>query len=155
MEHTPEEQEQFNYSLTLSHNLGYSPDDDIAVIRSPSDDWGEAGTVTTDTEMTAMTGFTLDSPADNREILYSQTGMGLGPRPGTFPNLETQMELDKLRRSDGRSRHTYPDTWSDASQYQSQKDAMGKLVQLRQSRSTDTRAEMSHKREGSTREVMD
>ena len=72
VEHTPEEQEQFNYSLTLSHNLGYSPDDDTAVIRSPSDDWGEASTVTTDTEMTdAITGFTLDSPADNREILYS------------------------------------------------------------------------------------
>ena len=101
-ERTPEEQEQFNYSLTLSHNLGYSPDDDAAVIRSPGDDWGETGTVTTDTEMTdAMTGFTLDSPADNREILYSQTGMGLGPRPGAFPNLQTQMELDKLRRGNG------------------------------------------------------
>ena len=102
MECTPEEQEQFNYSLTLFHNLGYSPDDDTAVIRSPGNDWGEAGTVTTDMEMTdAMTGFTLDSLADNREILYSQTEMGLGPCPGTFPNLEMQMELDKLRRSNG------------------------------------------------------
>ena len=102
VECTPEEQEQFNYSLTLSHNLGYSPDDDVVVIRSPGDDWGEAGTVTTDTEMIdAMTGFTLDSPADNREILYSRTGMGLGPRPSVFSNLEMQMELDKLRRSDG------------------------------------------------------
>ena len=81
--------------------------------------------------------------------------MGLGPRPSAFPNLETQMELDKLRRSDGRSRRTYPDTWSDASQYQSQKDAMEKSAQLRQSRSTDTHAETSHKQEGSTREVMD
>ena len=52
VERTPEEQEQFNYSLTLSHNLGYSPDDDTTVIRSPGDDWGEAGTVTTDMEMT-------------------------------------------------------------------------------------------------------
>ena len=72
VERTPEEQEQFNYSLTLSHNLSYSPDDDAAVIRSPGNDWGEAGTVATDTEMTdTMTRFTLDSPADNREILYS------------------------------------------------------------------------------------
>ena len=156
VECTPEEQEQLNYSLTLSHNLSYSPDDDTAVIRSPGDDWGEADTVTTDMEMTdTMTGFTLDSPADNREILYSQTGMGLGPRPGMFSNLEMQMELDKLRRSDGQSRRTYPDMWSDPSQYQSQKDAMEKSAQLRQSRSTDTHAEMSHKWEGSTREAVD
>ena len=101
VERTPKEQEQFNYSLTLSHNLSYSPDDDVSVIRSPGNDWGEASTVTTDTEMTdAMTGFTLDSLADNREILYSQTGMGLGPCPGAFPNLQMQMELDKLRRGD-------------------------------------------------------
>ena len=72
-----------------------------------------------------------------------------------FPNLETQMELDKLRRNDGRSWCTYPDMWSDLSQYQSQKDAMEKSVQLRQSRSTDNRAEMSHKREGSAREAVD
>ena len=107
----PEEQEQYNYSLTLSHNLGYSPDDDAAVIRSPGIDWDETGTVTTDTEMTdAMTGFTLDSPADNREVLYSRTGMSLGPCPGALPNLQMQMELDKLRRGDGRSRRTYLDT---------------------------------------------
>ena len=68
MECTLEEQEQYNYSLTLSYNLSYSPDDYTAVIRSPGIDWDETGTVTTDTEMTdAMTGFTLDSPADNRE----------------------------------------------------------------------------------------
>ena len=146
VEHTPEEQEQYNYSLTLSHNLGYSPDDDAMVIRSPGDDWGETGTVTTDTEMTdAMTGFTLDSPADNREILYSRTGMSLGPHPGAFPNLQMQMELDKLRRGDSRSQRTYSDTWSDASLYQSQKDAMEKLAQQHQSRSTDTRTETAHK----------
>ena len=146
MERTPEEQEQYNYSLTLSHNVGYSPDDDAMVIRYPGTDWDETGTITTDTEMTdAMTGFTLDSPADNREILYSQTGMSLGPVPSAFPNLQMQMELDKLRRGDGQSRHTYSDMWSDTSLYQSQKDAMAKSAQQCQSCPTDTRTETSHK----------
>ena len=88
VERTPKEQEQYNYSRTLSYNLGYSPDEDAAVIRSPSIDWDETGTMTTDMEMTdAMTGFTLDSLADNREVLYSRTGMSLGPHPGTFPKI--------------------------------------------------------------------
>ena len=127
------------YSLTLSYNLGGSPDDDTAATRSRSIDSDETSTVTTDTEMTdAMTGFTLDSPADNREILYSQTGMSLGPCPGVLPNLQMQMELDKLRRGDGQSRRTYPDMWSDPSLYQAQKDAMVKSVQQSQSRSTNT-----------------
>ena len=112
VECTPEEQEQYNYSRTLSYNLSYSPDEDAAVIKSPGINWDDTSTVTTDTEMTdAMTGFTLDSPADNREVLYSQTGMNLGPRPGTFPNLQTQMQLDKLRRNDSQSWHTYSDMW--------------------------------------------
>ena len=146
VECTPEEQEQYNYSRILSYNLGYSPDDDAAVIRSPSIDWDETGTVTTDMEMTdAMTGCALDSPADNREVLYSRMGMNLGPRPGTFPNLQTQMELDKLRRNDGQSQCTYSDTWSDASLYQSQKDTMVKSAQQRQSCPTNTRSEKSHK----------
>ena len=146
VERTPEEQEQYNYSLTLSHNLGYSPDDDATVIRSPGVDWDETGTVTTDTEMTdAMTRFTLDSLADNREVLYSRTGMRLGPCPGTLSNLQTQMKLDKLRRGDGRSRRIYPDMWSDASLYQSQKDTMAKSAQQRQSHPTDTHTETSHK----------
>ena len=146
VECTPEEQEQYNYSLTLSYNLSYSPDDDAVVIRSPGVDWDETSTVTTDTEMTdAMTGFTLDSPADNREVLYSRMGMSLGPRPGAFPNLQTQMELDKLRRGDGQSWHTYSDTWLDASLYQSQKDAMAKSAQQHQSHPTDTHTEKSHK----------
>ena len=138
VERTPEEQEQYNYSLTLSYNLGCSPDDDAAVIRSPGIDWDETSTVMTDTEMTdAMTGFTLDSPADNREVLYSWTGMSLGPHPGMFPNLQMQMELDKLRRGNGRSRRTYSDMWSDPSLYKSQKDAMAKSVQQHQSHPTN------------------
>ena len=146
VECTPEEQEQYNYSLTLSYNLGGSPNDDAVVTRSPSIDWDETSTVTTDTEMTdAMTGFTLDSPADNREILYSQTGMSLGPCPGALPNLQMQMELDKLRRGDSRSWCTYPDMWSDPSLYQDQKDAMVKSAQQRQSCPTDTHTEKSHK----------
>ena len=145
VEHTSEEQEQYNYSLTLSHNLGYSPDDAV-VIRSPGIDWDETGTVTTDMEMTdAMTGFTLDSLADNREVLCSQRGMSLGPCPSVLPNLQMQIELDKLRRGDGQNWHIYSDTWSDTSLYQSRKDAMAKLAQQRQSHSTDTRTEMPHK----------
>ena len=112
--------------------------------------------MTMDTEMTdAMTRFTLDSPADNRKVLYSQTGMSLGPRPGVFPNLQTQMELDKLRRNNGQSWYTYSDTWSDASLYQSQKDAMAKSAQQRQSCPTDTHTKKSHKRDRSDREVVD
>ena len=112
--------------------------------------------MTTDTEMTdAMTGFILNSPADNREVLYSRTGMNLGPCPGTFPNSQSQMELDKLRRNDGRSWRTYSDTWSDASLYQSQKNAMAKSAQQRQSHPTDTRSEKPHKWDQSNREVVD
>ena len=156
VECTPEEQEQYNYSLTLSYNLGYSPDDDAAVIRSPGIDWDETGTVMTDMEMTdATTRFTLDSPADNREVLYNRTGMSLGPRPDTFPNLQTQMELDKLRRGDSWSQCTYSDTWSDASLYQSQKDTMVKSAQQCQSHPTNTRTEKSHKQDWSDREVVD
>ena len=93
------------------------------VIQSPGTDWGDdPGTVTTNTEMTdAMTGFNLNSPVDNVQMRLS-----LGPHPGAFPNLQMQMELDKLRGNDGQSRHTYSDMWSDASLYQSQKDAMAK-----------------------------
>ena len=110
VERTPEEQEQYNYSQTLSYNLDYSPDEDVSVIRSPSTDWDDPGTMTTDTEMTdAMTGFNLNSLADNREVLYSRMGMNLGLLPSTLPNLQTQMELDQLRRPDGRSQHTYSD----------------------------------------------
>ena len=156
VEHTPEEQEQYNYSRTLSHSLGYSPDEDVLVVRSPGIDWDDPGTVMTDTEMTdAMTGFTLDSPAGNREVLYCQMGMNLGPCPGTFPNLQTQMELDKLRRNDGRSRCTYSDMWLDASLYQSQKDAMAKSVQQHQSHPTDTHSEKPHKWDRSGRETVD
>ena len=152
VERTPEEQEQYNCSWTLSYNLGYSPDEDISVVRSPGINWNDPGTVMTDTEMTdTMTGFTLDSPADNREVLYSWTGMNLGPCLSTFPNLQTQMELDKLRRNDGQSRCTYSDTWSDASLYQSQKDAMAKLAQQHQSRPTNTHSEKPHKWDRSNR----
>ena len=86
--HTQEEQEQYNYSETLSYNLDYSPDEDVSVIRSPGTDWDDPGTVTTDTEMTdAMTEFNLNSPADTREVLYSRTGMNLGLLSGVLPNL--------------------------------------------------------------------
>ena len=126
------------------------------MIRSPGTDWDDPGTVTTDTEMTdAMTGFNLDSPADNREVVYSQTGMNLGPCPGTLPNLQTQMELDQLRMPDSRSRHTYSNTWLDASLYRSQKDAMAKSVQQRQSRSASTCSEKPHKWDQSDREMAD
>ena len=101
VERTLEEQEQYNYSLTLSYNLSCSANDDTSVMRSPGIDWDETSTIMTDTEMTdTMTGLTLDSPVDNREVPYSRTGMSVGPRPGMFPNLQTQMELDKLRRGD-------------------------------------------------------
>ena len=83
VERAPEEQEQYNYSWTLSYNLGCSPDEDISVIRSPGTNWDDPSAMTTDTEMTdAMTGFNLNSPADNREVLYSQMGMNLGLLPG-------------------------------------------------------------------------
>ena len=156
VEHTPEEQEQYNYSRTLSYNLDYSPDEGVSVIRSPGADWDDPGTVTTDTEMTdAMTRFNLNSPANNREVLYSQTGVNLGLLPGTLPNLQTQMELDQLRRPDGRSRHTYSNMWSDASLYCSQKDAMAKSAQQRQSRSANTCSEKPHKWDQSNRDVAD
>ena len=152
VEHTPEEQEEYNYSQTLAYNLSYSSDEDVSVIRSPGTDWGDdPGTVTTDTEMTdAMTGFNLNSPVDN-----VQMRMSLGPHSSVFPNLQTQMELDKLRRNDGRSQRTYSDTWLDASLYQSQKDTMAKSVQQCQSRPTDTSRKKSHKWDRSDREVVD
>ena len=110
--------------------------------------------MTTDTEMTdAMTGFNLNSPADNREVLYSRTGMNLGPLPGMLPNLQTQMELDQLRRPDGRRRRTYSDTWSDSSLYRLQKDTMAKSAQQCQSRSANTCSEKPHKQDRSDRDV--
>ena len=152
VERTPEEQEEYNYSQTLAYNLGYSPDEDVLVIQSPGTNWGDdPSTVTTDTEMTdAMTGFNLNSPVNN-----VQTRLSLGLHPGTFPNLQTQMELDKLRRNDDQSRCTYSDTRSDASLYQSQKDAMAKSAQQCQSRPTDTRGEKPHKWDRSDREMAD
>ena len=111
IERTPEEQEQYNYSWTLSYNLDDSPDEDVSVIRSPGTDWDDPSAMTTDTEMTdTMTGFNLNSLANNREVLYSQTGMNLGPLPGALPNLQTQMELDQLRRPDGQSQCTHTPT---------------------------------------------
>ena len=112
--------------------------------------------MTTDTEMTdAMTGFNLNSPADNREVLYSRMGVNLGPHPGVLPNLQTQMELDQLRRPDSQSRHTYSNTWSNASLYHSQKNAMAKLAQQRQSRSANTHSEKPQKWDQSDREAAD
>ena len=154
VERTPEEQEQYNYSWTLSYNLDYSPDEDVSVIRSPGTDWDDPSTMTTDTEITdAMIGFNLNSLADNREVLYSQTGMNLGPLPSMLPNLQTQMELDQLRRPDSQSQHTYSNTWSDANLYRLQKDAMVKSVQQRQSCSANTCSEKPHKWDQSDRDV--
>ena len=151
---TPEEQEQYNYSRTLSYNLDYSPNEDVSVIRSPGTDWDDPGAMMTDTEMTDdMTRFNLNSLADNREVLYSRMGMNLGPLPSVLPNLQTQMEVDQLRRPDSRSRCTYSDTWSDSSLYHLQKDAMAKSAQQRQSHSANTRSEKPHKRDRSDRDV--
>ena len=152
VERTPEEQEEYNYSQTLAYNLGYSPDEDISVIWSPGTDWGDdPSTVTTDTEMTdAMTGFNLNSPVNNVQMRLS-----LKPCPGALPNLQMQMELDKFRGNDGQSQCTYSDMWSDASLYQSQKDAMAKSAQQRQSHPTDTQGEKPHKRDQSDREMAD
>ena len=124
------------------------------MIRSPGADWDDPSTVTTDTEMTdAMTRFNLNSPADNREVLYGWTGMNLGPLPGTLPNLQIQMELDQLRRPNSRSWRTYSDTWSDTSLYRLQKDAMAKSAQQRQSRSANTHSKKPHKRDQSGRDA--